>query len=89
MKETLIDLFRGNIMPCECLGVENKETAHLSESVERSKKKLLQSLNDEQRELLEKYEACINEMHDSICEESFVEGYRLGARMTLEALSRD
>lgn len=87
MKETIIDLFHGNIAPCERLGVGNREIAHLGELVERNHQSLLRGLTDEQKEILEKYEDCVNEMNVLLYEESFVEGYRLGARMTVEALS--
>ena len=89
MKETIIDLFQGNIVPSERLGVGNREIAQLGELVERNLQSLLCGLTDEQKKIHAKYRDCVNEMNDLLYEESFVEGYRLGVRMTTEAFLKD
>ena len=53
MKETMIDLFQGNIMPREHLGVGNREIAQLDELVERTHQKLLCGLTDGQKKFLQ------------------------------------
>ena len=49
--------------------------------------KLLSTLNDQQKEILEKFDDCYNELTDINEREIFVYAFKLGARIALEMLS--
>jgi len=45
------------------------------------------TLTDKQKEILEKYDDCVNEMYCIIERETFVYGFRLGGRILLETIT--
>ena len=86
MKRTLIDFWYGNINPQDHKQ-DDPRIADLLKLVGRNRSELNQTLNDSQREILEKYEDCANEM-TSYCERDiFIYAFRLGMRLAIEALS--
>lgn len=86
MKRTLIDFWYGNINPQDHKQYDPR-IADLLKLVGRNRSELNQTLNDSQREILEKYEDCTNEM-TSYCERDiFIYAFRLGMRLAIEALS--
>ena len=86
MKRTLIDFWYGNINPQDHKQ-DDPRIADLLKLMGRNRSELNQTLNDRQREILEKYEDCANEM-TSYCERDiFVYAFRLGMRLAIEALS--
>ena len=86
MKRTLIDFWYGNINPQDHKQ-DDPRIADLLKLVGRNRSELNQTLNDSQREILEKYEDCTNEM-TSYCERDiFIYAFRLGMRLAIEALS--
>ena len=88
MKRTLIDFWYGNINPQDHKQ-DDPRIADLLKLMGRNRSELNQTLNDRQREILEKYEDCANEM-TSYCERDiFVYAFRLGMRLAIEALSDD
>ena len=86
MKRTLIDFWYGNINPQDHKQ-DDPRIADLLKLMGRNRSELNQTLNDSQREILEKYEDCTNEM-TSYCERDiFIYAFRLGMRLAIEALS--
>ena len=86
MKRTLIDFWYGNINPQDHKQ-DDPRIADLLKLMGRNRSELNQTLNDSQREILEKYEDCANEM-TSYCERDiFIYAFRLGMRLAIEALS--
>lgn len=48
---------------------------------------LLSRLNDEEKEIFEKYADCTTEMHDLTEREAFIKGFSLGARIIIEVMT--
>ena len=51
----------------------------------RNREKLNETLTEKQKDLLDKYDESLNEMHSSQEIEAFSCGFRLGARLVTEA----
>ena len=86
MKRTLIDLWYGNIDPKEQAQV-NPQVPDLLKLLERNHDALSKTLNDDQKELLEKYQSCADEISGFCERDSFIYGFRLGLRLAIEALT--
>ena len=87
MRSILEDLFYGNICPNTDCRSQDKETKRLMGYIADHHDNLLSALNDEQKELLEKFDDCYNELTDINEREIFSYAFKLGARMMLEVLS--
>lgn len=48
---------------------------------------MLSRLNDEEKEIFEKYADCTTEMHDLTEREAFIKGFSLGARIIIEVMT--
>ncbi len=88
MKRTLIDLWYGNIDPQE-QAQANPQVPDLLKLLERNHDALSKTLNDDQKELLEKYQSCADEISGFCERDSFIYGFRLGMRLAIEALAED
>ena len=87
MRSILEELFYGNICPNTDCRSQDKETKRLMGYIADHHDNLLYALNDEQKELLEKFDDCYNELTDINEREIFSYAFKLGARMMLEVLS--
>ena len=87
MRSILEELFYGNICPNTDCRSQDKETKQLMGDIADHHENLLSTLNDEQKELLEKFDDCYNELTDINEREIFSYAFKLGARMMLEVLS--
>ena len=85
MYQTTIELWNGNIAPCENCGAYDPEINKLITLCERNCENLRKNLTPEQEETLQKYIDCCDEYHLRMIELSFAEGFRLGIRLTSEA----
>ena len=86
MCKLLEELWYGNISPFDSVLQDNAQMKELLNLTVRNSEKLRATLTQEQKEMFEKYEDCINEM-TSLCEkEIFVYGFRLGAKIATEVL---
>jgi hypothetical protein len=86
MRSILEELFYGNICPntdCRC---SDKETKQLMGYIADHHDTLLSTLNDQQKEILEKFDDCYNELTDINEREIFVYAFKLGAQIMLEML---
>jgi mannose-6-phosphate isomerase class I len=84
--DILEELWYGNITPTEYSRIENnanyKEALRL---VNHNQERLKATLNDEQKELLEKLLTANEEFSIIIELDCFKVGFKLGARLTIEA----
>ena len=84
---TLENLYNGNIEPTDSESLKNnvryKEVLRL---VGRLQEELSATLNEEQKELFEKYLTAENELSIVINEETFKTGYRLATQIMIECM---
>jgi hypothetical protein len=83
--KTLNELWYGNIAPFEQCNRVDKELKELMKLVVRNREELNGTLTEKQKETLEKYEDCSNELHSITEREAFAYGFRLGVRLMAEA----
>lgn len=83
MGNILEALWYGNIDPQEQCTEKNYTIKELIELIERNRNRLHESMTKEQRETLEKYDDCVNEMHDIMELEIFSYAFRLGGNLML------
>ena len=82
----LEELWYGNINPLEDSTDGNTEVKKLLNLVVRNRDKLCESLTEQQKADLAKYDDSVNEMYGIIEQEVFKYGFRLGGRIMLETL---
>ena len=88
MKGTLEELWHGNMNPQEDSRNNTPEMKQLMEYMARHHDDLLKSMNEEQKDILERFDDCWSE-YASLAEEAiFVYAFRLGAQMMLDVLSK-
>ena len=80
------DFWYGNINPQEESKEHNREIRDLLTLMGRNRDALSSTLSDEQREVLEKYDDCVNEMYGMIEVAIFSYAFRLGGRLMLATL---
>ena len=87
MRSILEELFYGNICPSTDCRHRDKETKQLMGYIADHHDNLLSTLNDQQKEILEKFDDGYNELTDINEREIFSYAFKLGARIMLEILS--
>lgn len=86
MTSILDELFYGNVHPQEQPQTRTSQSQELIRLVFQNRDKLVKELTPEQKELLQKYDDCTNEL-SSICECAiFKEGFRLGAQIAFAVM---
>lgn len=88
MKETIIQLWRGNLAPVEAFGKDAEYRVRLQQ-LSQEEKTLMDALDDRCRPLLEKCDECRTAMNARGEELIFSIGFRLGVRLLWEALAED
>ena len=87
MKETIEELWHGNIIPQEDSRTNSHEMKELLSYMARHHEELEKSFSDEQKEIFEKFHDCWSE-YASLAEEAiFAYAFKLGGRLMLETLS--
>ena len=89
MKSILEELFYGNVCPSTDCRNDGKEVKELMGYVASHHENLLKTLDDEQKEILEKFNDCYDELTDINEREIFVYAFRLGMRIAIEVLLPD
>ena len=87
MRSILEELFYGNICPNTVCRSRDKETKQLMGYIADHHDNLLSTLNDQQKEILEKFDDCYNELTDINEREIFSYAFKLGMRITIEVLT--
>ena len=86
MRSILEELFYGNICPNTDCRSQDKETKQLMGYIADHHDNLLATLNDQQKEILEKFDDCYNELIDINEREIFSYAFKLGARLMLAVI---
>ena len=87
MKQTIEELWHGNIIPQEDSRTNSPEMKELLSYMARHHEDLEKSFTDEQKEIFEKFHGCWSE-YMSLAEKAiFVYAFKLGGRLMLETLS--
>lgn len=86
MRSILEELFYGNIGPNTDCRSHDKETKQLMGYIADHHDNLLSTLNEQQKELLEKFDDCYNELTDINEREIFSYAFKLGMQIAIEVL---
>ena len=87
MRSILEELFYGNICPNTDCRSRDKETKQLMGYIANHHDNLLSTLNEQQKEILEKFDDCYNELIDINEREIFTYAFKLGAKLILAVMS--
>lgn len=82
--KTLDELWYGNIAPFEQCAHGDKRLKELLKLVARNREEMDGTLTEKQKETLEKFEDCMNEMHGITERDAFSYGFRLGVQLMAE-----
>jgi hypothetical protein len=86
MKETIFDLWYGNINPLESSGTKTPEIKRILNESEESYEMLAENLDEKEKELLEKHLDIYSSLHCEYTAKAFVDGFSLGVKLITEAL---
>ena len=89
MRSILEELFYGNICPNTDCRSTDKETKRLMGYIADHHDNLLSTLNEQQKEILEKFDDCYNELIDINEREIFSYAFKLGARLLLSVIGEE
>ena len=83
---TLEDLYYGNIHPSERDIKKSSRESALLRLLLKNENDLIATLTEQQKEIFQKCKDAESEMHCASGLSSFVEGFRLGMKLTVEGL---
>ena len=86
MRSILEELFYGNICPNTDCRSQDKETKQLMGYIADHHDNLLSTLNNQQKELLEKFDDCYSELININEREIFLYAFKLGAKLMLAVI---
>ena len=86
MRDTLEDLYYGNITPCDKRIKSGSPLQQALDEAERCEERLAAQLDDVGKALLHRMADAENEASSTIALENFILGFRLGMRLTVEGL---
>ena len=86
MKDTIRELWYGNIDPMDQCGVDDREIKELIRLMEKNRVKLSEGLSEKQAEVFQKYIDCSDEYAFSSAAHAFVAGFSLACKLMAEAL---
>ena len=89
MKQTIEELWHGNIIPQEDSRTNSPEMKELLSYMARHHEDLEKSFTDEQKEIFEKFDDCWSEYASYAEEAIFNYAFRLGMRIAIETLTRE
>ena len=84
MSSAVLNLWNGNIAPCEHCGSHDPQANHLISLMERNREKLCKELTASQAEILQKYIDCSEAYLLRMLELAFYEGFSLGANLIID-----
>ena len=79
------ELWYGNIAPFEQCTRGDKRLKELLKLIARNSEELDSTLTEKQKETLEKFVDCMNEMHSITERDAFSYGFKLGVQLMAEA----
>ena len=80
----LSDMFYGNICPCDKEIINGSEIQKLQYRLADLSENLNKELRDEQKEIFEDIMSCWGEINTLTDEESFTDGFKIGAKIIME-----
>lgn len=86
MRSVIQELWHGNICPQSDSRNNSSEMKQLMEYMARHHDDLLKTITDEQKEIFEKFDDCWSEYIELAEKAIFTYAFKLGARLTHEAL---
>ena len=89
MRNILEELYHGNINPTVKQFHRGTQYDEALRCMCKNEEKLETMLEGKEKETFEKFKDCIEEVHQYDQEDSFVTGFRLGARLTIESFCDD
>ena len=89
MRNTLEDLYYGNITPGAQQMTPNSELKRAADRVARFESQLMERLNEDGQAILEKLIESQHEVDSITALENFVLGFRLGAKITMECMDEN
>lgn len=87
MTPILEELWFGNIHPQEQFKAESPQATELLQLIFQNRDKLSEAFTPQKKELLQKYDDCVNELSAITECAIFVEGFKLGAQIAIAALT--
>ena len=88
MRNTLEDLYYGNITPGAQQIAPNSELQRATDRVTRFENQLTERLDEDGQTILAKLIESRDEVESITARENFILGFRLGARITMECMDR-
>lgn len=88
MMNILTQILNGQVKPFEQIGEGSEEIKELEKLIERNGECLCETLNNNQKEILDKYNGCIEEYYGLLIEDAFCVGFSLSAKILTESLSK-
>ena len=85
MPNILEDLYYGNLSPCQRAVRPDSKVKKLMQKQSDLESKLNESFTEEQRAAFEQYLSVSADLLDANCLDSFITGFRIGARFTHES----
>ena len=89
MRNTLEDLYYGNITPGAQQMVPNSELKRAVDRVARFESQLTERLDEDGQSILAKLIEARDEVESITARENFILGFRLGARITMECMDEN
>ena len=86
MRSVLEELYYGNINPSDRDIIRGGTYSHILNLLTRNEDDLVQTLTQAQQDIFEKFKDCTSELSDKNEMTSFVLGFKLGMRLTVEAM---
>lgn len=80
-------LYYGNVYPNEKCAKLDEQTKELLSSQNRNEEKLMLTLTNEQKETFEKFKDCNRKFSEISERQSFILGFKLGARIVIEVMN--
>ena len=87
--QILEEFWCGNINPAERPFLRQRRFDKAFRILTKNEEKLFESLNEQEKELLEKYKACYDEMIQTTECQTFIKGFKLGARFVMACFEND
>jgi len=85
MNNTISQLYRGELEPKNILGNGNVELRRMEILIKNNLERLKENLNENEKEVLEKYSGLVDEYIFLMSEQAFCDGFCLGMRISAEA----
>ncbi len=84
---TIAKLWNGNLEPIKYSGINNQDIHELENLILTNYNHVLETADIKTKESLEKFKDCFEEYLSLVSEQSFCDGYALGSKLLVEALT--